>query len=1059
MHAELRSTRAGRFFWAVTGRPRIVLALSLLLLLVPAAFLPALTKDSSNMANIAVDHPARVATDRVTEIFGLSDEDSMVVVVVDPTPGGVFDVQTLGLIEWLTRSIQRLEGVDPEEVTSLATEKDIVGKDWGMEVMPFFDTPPATAEAAAAVRDAVLGFDLYVDGLVAANGGAAAIVVELLEGTDANAVYHELLRLAADAPTWGEAVHVAGIGAFNARIGEYVEADAQKLNPIAALVIVLILVVAYRTVRGVALAALPMIGAVIAAFGAMGALGVPVFTLTNSVSVILIAIGVCDGIHILGQYYAEVARRPGAGGRELAVRSMLEMWRPVTITSITTIAGFLVISATTDVPPMEWYGVFATIGVTTALLLCLFAIPAALTLLPPRPSPAFRLRVGDDRPIDAFGRFTGALGRNVVARPVLCLAVSAVVVAAAATGALRMQIDNSPSNYLGETEPLRIAFDEANRALGGMTNLDILVETNAADALYEPGNLRRIDALQSFVETLPHVVTSRSISDYVKQMHRAMNADDEAFYTIPDDSNLIAQYFLAYSASASPTDFEEVVDSHFRMANIRVPLDLSRSSTSSAVVRATRRFLDERFEGDGLRVSLAGWANLGHYWRLDIARSQWLGLPAALLAVGAVAGLCLRSTVAGVLAVVPTFVAVLLVYGVMGVCGIWMDFANSVLAALAVGVTVDFAVHTLDRLVELCRGRGLPLTQAYAELFPLTGRALLFNFAAIALGFGVLASSSIPPLSRFGILVVICVAASGLASLTLLPALLSVLRPRFLGLNRDAPKASARIAACLAAAVCLSTSPQARADAIESLPDGREVARAVNARDDGETLSQHLRMELIDRRGQVRVRETRSFRKYFGEERRFVLFFESPRNVRDTGFLTHDHPEAGRADDQWLYLPAMRKVRRVAGSDRGRYFMGTDFTYEDVKNGTKVSFDDYDWRTLRAENLDGRPCVVVEAIPISEEVAEELGYSRVLVWVDAALELVRKFETWDVSGNHLKTVMSSEIREVDGIWTAHRLEAVNHKTGHRTVFTISDVRYNQGVDDDLFTERALRRGR
>ena len=176
------------------------------------------------MANIAVDHPARVATDRVTEIFGLSDEDSMVVVVVDPTSGGVFDVQTLGLIEWLTRSIQRLEGVDPEEVTSLATEKDIVGKDWGMEVMPFFDTPPATAEAAAAVRDAVLGFDLYVDGLVAANGGAAAIVVELLEGADANAVYHELLRLAADAPTWGEAVHVAGIRAFTARTGRRAEA-------------------------------------------------------------------------------------------------------------------------------------------------------------------------------------------------------------------------------------------------------------------------------------------------------------------------------------------------------------------------------------------------------------------------------------------------------------------------------------------------------------------------------------------------------------------------------------------------------------------------------------------------------------------------------------------------------------------------------------------------------------------------------------------------------------------------------------------------------------------
>jgi len=114
-------------------------------------------------------------------------------------------------------------------------------------------------------------------------------------------------------------------------------------------------------------------------------------------------------------------------------------------------------------------------------------------------------------------------------------------------------------------------------------------------------------------------------------MHRAMNADDPAFYAIPDDRDLVAQYFLAYSASASPTDFEEVVDYDFRQANVRAGLDVERASNASRVVEPLERYLEQHFDsGNRVRVSPAGWVNLGHHWRLDIARSQWLGIPAAL---------------------------------------------------------------------------------------------------------------------------------------------------------------------------------------------------------------------------------------------------------------------------------------------------------------------------------------------------------------------------------------------------------------------------------------------
>lgn len=264
------------------------------------------------------------------------------------------------------------------------------------------------------------------------------------------------------------------------------------------------------------------------------------------------------------------------------------------------------------------------------------------------------------------------------------------------------------------------------------------------------------------------------------------------------------------------------------------------------------------------------------------------------------------------------------------------------------------------------------------------------------------------------------------------------------------------MALCLVGLLGLTT-PATRAGE-ESLPSGDEIARRINARDEGRTVSRLVVMELTDRHGKQLVQETRTFRKYFGAERRTAIFYVNPPNVKGTAFLTYDYAEADREDVQWLYLPALRKTRRIAAADRGDYFLGTDFTYEDIKLETQVNLADYTRKTMRIDTIDGHHCYVVEAIPVHDKVAQELGYGRVLQWVDAALWMPRKAEFWDVRGVPLKTITFQDIRQVQGIWTAHRIEAQHHKTGHRTVFTFSDVEYEKEVDNDLFTEHALRRG-
>jgi len=261
----------------------------------------------------------------------------------------------------------------------------------------------------------------------------------------------------------------------------------------------------------------------------------------------------------------------------------------------------------------------------------------------------------------------------------------------------------------------------------------------------------------------------------------------------------------------------------------------------------------------------------------------------------------------------------------------------------------------------------------------------------------------------------------------------------------------------LAATLLLTTTVSSTA-AGDQLPDGLEVAQHINARDEGISVSRNLTMEMIDRRGKKRVRETRGFRKYFGDEKRTVIFYLKPRNIKKMAFLTYDYAQASRDDDQWLYLPAMRKVRRISASDRGDYFLGTDFTYEDIKKESKVTIEDYVWKTVGEEKIDGHHSYIVEAIPVNDKVAKELGYSKVRSWVDSEIWMVRQSKRWDVHGNALKTIYTRDIRQVQNIWTAHTIEVTNHKTGHKTRFVFSDVDYSSGVKDNIFTQRALRRG-
>ncbi|MEM6851513.1 MAG: outer membrane lipoprotein-sorting protein [Pseudomonadota bacterium] len=239
---------------------------------------------------------------------------------------------------------------------------------------------------------------------------------------------------------------------------------------------------------------------------------------------------------------------------------------------------------------------------------------------------------------------------------------------------------------------------------------------------------------------------------------------------------------------------------------------------------------------------------------------------------------------------------------------------------------------------------------------------------------------------------------------------------------------------------------------------GEDIAEKVDGREGGDQVRQDLIMTLLDSSGAQRQRRTVYLAKDFDETSKSVIFFNSPTKLKGTAFLTNDYTEVDKDDDQWLYLPATGRSRRISSSNRGGYFLGTDFTYEDIKKQTKLSLDDFNFVYDGVETIDGIELLVIEGEPVSEEAADELGYGKVRVAVDEVTWLAIKADYWDTNLNKLKTIRLYDIAEVQGIITAHRIIAENHKTGHKTEFLFENVDYNTAVAEDVFTEAAMRQG-
>jgi hypothetical protein len=244
-------------------------------------------------------------------------------------------------------------------------------------------------------------------------------------------------------------------------------------------------------------------------------------------------------------------------------------------------------------------------------------------------------------------------------------------------------------------------------------------------------------------------------------------------------------------------------------------------------------------------------------------------------------------------------------------------------------------------------------------------------------------------------------------------------------------------------------------------PEARAIMERVDARDDGDNQTADMEMILIDRSGGQRVRKIAAFTKDKGVDTMRLMFFLHPADVKDTAFLTIDYDDPAHDDDQWLYLPALRKTKRIATTDKSGSFMGSDLNYADM---TDREMEDYAYRFYekgREQIFDGVKTWAIWAIPRSKKVVGETGYEKELAFVRQDNDFIIRSIHWVENSADLKYMVVNRLERIDGIWVATDMQ-VTRKTGkqvvHKTVLKLDRVRFNQDLDEAIFSLRQMEKG-
>jgi predicted RND superfamily exporter protein len=749
------------FAWVV-DHPLWTIGLVLLVTIGLMTAIPSLETETDFSKFMSKDDPIIQLMDQAEERYGRT----FGIFVMVLTDEGIFNEETLAKIKTMEEGFEAIPGV--KSVSSPLSAQIITGTETALNVRSAAPSGevPTTDQAMAAFREDLIASRMLRDSIISSDGRAGAISIELKVGADEATITKEVIKIIEPFTDSADQIYIYGDAYIDALMNEEMGRDMLILFPLTVLMIVTVLFFSFMNLRGVLLPLTIVVLSVLMALGAMSLVGFPVTIVSFIAPVMLLAIGIADGIHVLNRYREEAEK--GLPKRETILNTMNEMKGPVIMTSLTTAAGFLSLLSSFFIP-QKHLGVIAAVGVIAAMVLSLVMIPAVLALLK---LPRARRKERGLRPLT---RVLLVFERLVIRYRRVVLLGAVIVFAAMLAGFPFLQIETSNKEMLGEDHPAIRIMNLSDQHFAGSMQVTIEIETELRDGLKDPQVLKKMVELEEHLST-EGVSKTISLTSLVREMNQKFHSDDPAYYVIPEERSLVSQLLLLFTFQGGKLGDMALGD--FSAGTITGMYKMTSTKDISEISRRIQTYLDENFTGQ-VKARMVGMTILMDRMMTRMMTSQFVGLATTMSAVGFIVMLLMGSIIAALIALIPLILTVAINFGLMAYTGISLNIMTLMVSTIAIGIGVDYSIHFISRFRHEYRIDN-DANRAMQATVRTTGRGITYNALTVALGFGILVFASFKGIRFFGLQIALTMVVSSVSAISIIPAILIHWQPKFL---------------------------------------------------------------------------------------------------------------------------------------------------------------------------------------------------------------------------------------------------------------------------------------
>lgn len=768
--------------------------------------LPKLTLDTSTEGFLHKEDPTLIAYNKFREQFG---RDELILLTIKT--GNIFDVDFLHKLQKLHRE---LADNTPylDDITSLVNARDTRGSEGELLVEDLLENWTGDAQQLDAIKQRALANPVYRNMLLSDDATITTIVLktdafaseqstaDALGGFDDGAlelnpqenaertpltdaqnseVVNAVNDIAKKYDSDDFRIYLAGSPVVTDVLKKAMQSNMKKFMGMALLAISLVLLLLFRRISGVVLPMLTVILSLFSTLGLMATFGIPFKLPTQILPSFLLAVGVGASVHLLSVFFRRLQQlhegeetTESSSHKEAAISYALgHSGLAIVMTSLTTAAG-LASFAGAEVAPISDLGLVAAIGVLIALIFTLVLTPALLSVLPIKAKTSQRA-VSRHKRMDSLMLW---IADTATDHSRAILLISAAVLVFGLSGALQVKFSHKPFEWLPKSEPSRIATDFVDQNMGGASSVEVVVDTGEKNGFYQPARMQSLEKLGQEVGLINQgelfVGKTLSLADILREINKALNENQDAFYNIPDNRQLIAQEFLLFENSGSD-DLEDFVDSQFSKARFTIKMPWADAVLYDDFLNDIRQRFSHAF-GDGVSITTTGMnALLSRTMSATIfSMAESYVIAAGVITVMMI--LLIGNLRIGLVSMLPNLTPIILTLGLMGWLGLPLDLFTMLIGSIAIGLAVDDTIHFMHNYRRYHHDTG-DVKQAVRKTLLTTGRAMMVTTIVLAIGFFLYMGANLSNLVNFGLLTGFTIIMALLADLFMAPALMKAL--------------------------------------------------------------------------------------------------------------------------------------------------------------------------------------------------------------------------------------------------------------------------------------------